>query len=97
MTSCKKSDVYSRALGLVCLDQPGGQLVLMPNGVSDHFFVVDHLAAECVRLIDGSRTVSEIIFDVCNSHEGLSQEMVTGDFTSLLDDLLEAGLIYIDG
>lgn len=84
-------DCYVRLDGLLWFPVDGGSWIVRYME-EDKFFNVEKDGKEIIELLDGSRTVNEII-DIASEENSISKEQATEEITAFLENLLNLGLI----
>ena len=87
--------VLQPATDVVCR-RVGNESILVPIrqnvGNLDYVYTLSPVAADVWGLLDGARTLDDVIDAICESYE-VGRETATADVTTLLTDLLDAGLL----
>ncbi len=84
-------DRYVRLDGLLWFPVDGGSWIVR-HMEEDKFFSVEKDGKEIFELLDGSRTVKEII-DITSGESNISKEQATEELTAFFENLLDLGLI----
>lgn len=79
--------------GLVCVEQSDGNIAILPDGVTQHFFLLEGISAEVLKLIDGRRKESQIAKTISKKHD-LPLTFVKGELGRLIASLEENSIIY---
>lgn len=74
--------------GMVCVEQSDGTIAILPDGVTEHFFVLEGISAELFKLINGRRTIGKIAEQISTKHN-ISLENVMEESAELFDQLVE--------
>lgn len=87
--------VYKRADDVICR-QVGHESILVPisNNVGnlDYIFTLSPVAARIWELLDGSRSVAEIVDTLCAEYD-VEREQAAADTAELVADLMEVSLL----
>ena len=87
--------LYRPSADVVCR-QVGGESILVPIrqnvGSLDYVYTLDPVAARVWALLDGQRTLHDIVTEICGEFD-VDRDTATSDVSTLLDDLAEASLV----
>lgn len=87
--------VYKRADDVICR-QVGHESILVPisNNVGnlDYIFTLSPVAARIWELLDGSRSVDQIVDTICDEYD-VEREQAAADTAQLVSDLMEVSLL----
>lgn len=73
-------------------DHGDGLVSVLPHSAHDYYFVIDGIAAEFWKMIDGVATVQEIVNKLSQRY-GVSESKLMRDVTSFLKELRKEGMI----
>lgn len=87
--------VYKRADSVVCR-QVGHESILVPisNNVGnlDYIYTLTPVAARIWELLDGSRSVGQIVDTICDEYD-VSREQASSDTAELVSNLVDVSLL----
>ena len=87
--------VYKRADDVICR-QVGHESILVPisNNVGnlDYIFTLSPVAGRIWELLDGSRTVDQIVATICDEYD-VTPEQAAADMAELVSNLAEVSLV----
>ncbi|HEV7764387.1 MAG TPA: PqqD family protein [Thermoanaerobaculia bacterium] len=87
--------IYRRSSDVVCR-QVGAESILVPIrqnvGNLDYVYTLNPVAARVWALIDGTRTIDEVVSAVCDEFD-VDRDTALADITTLLTDLAGASLM----
>ena len=94
-TTMNAERVYKRADDVICR-QVGHESILVPisNNVGnlDYIFTLSAVAARIWELLDGTRTVDQIVQTICDEYD-IRREQAAADMAELVSDLAEVSLV----
>ena len=95
MTTHQESVIYRKSDNLV-MRNVGSETILVPVrsnvGDLDSVFTLNTIAARIWMLLDGQRTIDDLVADLCREYDA-SPDVVRGDVAELLQALEEGKLV----
>jgi hypothetical protein len=95
MTTHQESVIYTKSDNLV-MRTVGGETILVPVrsnvGDLDSVFTLNAIAARIWTLLDGQRTVDEVIDELCREYDA-APDVIRADVDELLASLEEGKLV----
>jgi hypothetical protein len=94
-TLLEPGSIYRRSADVVCR-QVGAESILVPIrqnvGNLDYVYTLNPVAARVWSLIDGTRTIDDVVSELCDEFD-VDRDTALGDITTLLTDLTGAALV----
>jgi hypothetical protein len=94
-TTMNGERVYKRADDVICR-QVGHESILVPisNNVGnlDYIFTLSPVAARIWELLDGSRSVDQVVETLCDEYD-VTRDQATADLDELVSNLEEVSLV----